>query len=135
MKLGRSTRDSDPGHNAKIIWDAADGGAGPSIKDGGFSISRPGLWNRLTAAFLVNALALLNLSLFGGTAQAKSSTSLLPASPKDMFVGLTQDTPDKGTSPTPPAPPPPCVHHNSHNDKIMSTLGNQHLDQHGDLSC
>lgn len=127
MSFRKSASDGSPRYDladrGNVVWDAADGGAGPRVKDGVFTIVRSTLWSKLAA------MLLLNLSMFGVAKATQPTTPSLSAAPTDMNVLLTE-TQARG-----PAVAANCQHHDSHNDKIMSTLDGAHLDQHGDLSC
>jgi hypothetical protein len=114
-------REHDGRPSARVVWDVSEGGAGPRLTGGVFTIERPGVWSRAAAALMVG------LSMLG---VAKASTPLRPslsARPSDMSA-----LPSKGTATVIAAG---CTHHDSHNDKTMQSLGGSHLDQHGDLSC
>lgn len=125
MRFGRPRVKDEPAQrrDGDVVWDLCHGGAGPRVENGVFTIEGPRLWSRLLA------MALLNLAMFAGARTAAAAAPILSAAPSDMHIPLGQTVTAAKVIPT------ACVHHDQHNDRNMSTLGGQHLDQHGDLSC
>jgi hypothetical protein len=115
----------------KVLWDVSQGGAGPRVRNGRFSLASPGTWMRALTILSVSVLA----GRFGAPLHQPAPSEASTLFGREMnttgaMMRLAQDT-STGTVHT----PPPSTHHDSHNDKTMSTLGGQHLDQHGDSNA